>query len=137
MLKSVLAFDNNIYNSNLQIINADNGKIITNFKISILSNKKSQQKGLMHVKNLPLNYGALFDFPKEKIAYMWMKNTFIALDMLFIDKNNKIVKITKNTTPLSTKTISSNIKINKILEINATMTDNFNIKIGDKIKIIQ
>ena len=137
MPKILLGFDNNIYNNKLQIINANNSKIITNFQISILKDSKSQRKGLMHVTNLPSNYGALFDFKKEKIAKMWMKNTFISLDMLFIDKNDEIIKIIKNTKPLSQDIISSKVKVAKILEINANIADKFNIKIGDKIKITQ
>ncbi len=91
----------------------------------------------MYITNLPSNYGALFDFKREKIAQMWMKNTFISLDMLFIDKNDKIIKIVKNTKPLSKDIISSEVKVAKILEINANISDKFNIKIGDKIKIIK
>ena len=64
------------------------------------------QKGLMYRKSLPEDAGMLFDFKYEKPVSMWMKNTFIPLDMLFISNNKKIVHIAENTTPFSEKTVS-------------------------------
>jgi uncharacterized membrane protein (UPF0127 family) len=66
---------------------------------------------------------------------MWMKNTRIALDMVFIDKNNQIATIVTNTEPYSLDIISSEKEVKKVLEINAGLVKKFGIKVGQKIKI--
>ena len=64
---------------------------------------------------------------------MWMKDTFIALDMIFIDKNDVIVSLSQNAKPLALTTISSQKKVNKVLEINAGLIEKYKIKIGQNI----
>ncbi len=65
---------------------------------------------------------------------MWMKNTKIPLDIVFIDKDDVIVNIVTNTTPYSLDLIPSEAKVNKVLEINGGITKKLGIKIGDKIR---
>lgn len=77
----------------------------------------------------------IFIFESPRIINMWMKNTYIPLDMIFIDENNQIIKIEKNTTPHSLEIISSDKKAIKVLEINAGLSDKFDIKIGNKIDL--
>ena len=129
-------FNSNLknYNSKLTIFDKKN-KIIAKFNIIKAISPKQRAYGLMNLKKLPQNHAMLFIFYKEKIINMWMKNTYIPLDMIFIDKNNKIIKIVKNTKPHSLKNISSGQKATKILEINANLSEKLNIKIGNKIKI--
>jgi uncharacterized membrane protein (UPF0127 family) len=95
------------------------------------------QRGLMWVKFLPQNKGMLFDFRKfnKSNISMWMKNTFIALDMVFIDCDNKIQYIYKNATPLSLNEISSNDISCYVLEINAGQVDSKKLAIGDSMKM--
>ena len=128
--------DDKNYNNNLQIISGSNGKIIDTFKVKIVSDNKSREKGLMFVENLPEKYGLLFIFNRERVATMWMKNTLIPLDMLFIDKNNKIVRIARSTKPLSEDIISSRYKVKSVLELNGNISKKKGIRIGDIIKII-
>ena len=66
---------------------------------------------------------------------MWMKNTKIPLDMIFIDKNNKIISISKEAVPESLEVISSEFKVMKVLEINGGLCDKFGIAVGDYIRI--
>ncbi|SVD17931.1 uncharacterized protein METZ01_LOCUS370785, partial [marine metagenome] len=63
------------------------------FEVYIADTKSKRKKGLMHVESLPRNYGMLFKFDTPRIASIWMKNTYISLDLLFIDKNQTIIKI--------------------------------------------
>ena len=94
-------------------------------------------KGLMYVKN-PLNsrYGMLFDMG-YKVNSMWMKNTFIPLDIIFLDKNMNIIGFKENNLPQSLKSISINKPSKYVLEMNGDTVRNFNLKRGDKIYFIQ
>lgn len=127
------AINHENYNKILKIYNSKN-QLKANFKVAIANNYNLRTNGLMFVKSLPDNFGMLFIFEKESIIKMWMKNTFINLDMLFIDNDNKIIKIEKDVKKLSEKIISSDFKASKVLEINANLTNNFDIKVGDFIK---
>ena len=94
-------------------------------------------KGLMYVKN-PLNsrYGMLFDMG-YKVNSMWMKNTFIPLDIIFLDKNMNIIGFKENNQPHSLKSISINKLSKYVLEMNGGTVKKFNLKKGDKIYFIQ
>ena len=94
-------------------------------------------KGLMYVKK-PLNsrYGMLFDMG-YKVNSMWMKNTFIPLDIIFLDKNMNIIGFKENNQPHSLKSISINKPSKYVLEMNGDTVRNFNLKRGDKIYFIQ
>jgi hypothetical protein len=128
-------FHDKNYNTNLQIINNKNSQI-SNFKIRIVNDEKNREIGLMFVKSLPLNYGMLFEFEKERMVYMWMKNTEIPLDMMFIDKNDRIINIKHHATPESLETISSGKEVVKVLEINGGLCDKLGIEINDKIVVV-
>ena len=90
-------------------------------------------KGLMFVKEpLYSRYGMLFDMG-YKVNSMWMKNTFIPLDVIFLDKNMNIIGFKENNQPHSLKSISINKPSKYVLEMNAGTVKNFNLKIGHKI----
>ena len=118
---------------NLQVISQDK-RVVNNFKVYVASDIVTRQKGLMNIKNLPQDHGMLFIFKKSQLVNMWMKDTLIPLDMIFIDKNNLIVNIAENAKPNSLEIISSIYKVDKILELNAGIIDKFNIKINDYVK---
>jgi hypothetical protein len=124
------------YNVKLQIFNEENIKI-SEFLVAVADDKYSQIYGLMNLKKLDHDKGMLFIFDHNQVVSMWMKNTFIPLDMIFIDKNNKIVKIHKNAEPHSLEIISSEVEVDKVLEINAFLSDKFKITKNNYIKIIK
>lgn len=133
------AKENNQFNSNpknynvkLQILNQKNQKI-TEFNTAIADNSYTQRTGLMFLESLPKNQAMLFLFEESTIIDMWMKNTKIPLDMLFIDKNNIIIDIVENTSPYSLEIISSKKSANKVLEINAGLSKSLKIKVGYQI----
>lgn len=113
----------------------DNNIVKANFDITIADTAEKRATGLMYVKNMPKNQGMLFIFDQNRVVSMWMKNTYIPLDMLFIDEVGKITSIAHRTKPLSEKTISSHIKIRYVLEINAGLAYAYNIKVGDRIDV--
>ena len=94
-------------------------------------------KGLMHRKEkLKYNEGMLF--PMEyNINSMWMKNTYIPLDVIFLDENMRILGYVVDTVPLSLESISIDKKSNNILEMNSGSVKDFNMKIGNKIIFIE
>ncbi|MFA5759267.1 MAG: DUF192 domain-containing protein, partial [Clostridia bacterium] len=92
-------------------------------------------KGLMFRKNLPEDSGMLFVFGKEDELRFWGKNTYIPLDIAFIGKNKEIKDIQK-ISPLSEKTIGGKEKCLYALEVNEGFFNKNNIKIGDKVEII-
>lgn len=105
------------------------------FNVSVAQELDELATGLMFVKELDDNRGMLFDFRafQGRELSMWMKNTYIPLDMLFIDCNLRIVDIYKNAKPLSLKHIKSKAPYCYVLEINAGLAYDKNIMVGDKI----
>ena len=94
-------------------------------------------KGLMHRKDkLKYNEGMLFPMDYKHNS-MWMKNTHIPLDVIFLDENMRILGYVVDTVPFSLKSISIDKKSNNVLEMNGGSVDKFNKKIGDKIIFIE
>lgn len=99
----------------------------------IASSDVEKMKGLMYRKD-KLKYDEGMLFPMDyKHNSMWMKNTYIPLDVIFLDDNMKILGYVVDTIPLSLSSISIDKKSNNVLEMNGGSVDNFNMKIGDKI----
>jgi uncharacterized membrane protein (UPF0127 family) len=77
----------------------------------------------------------LFINPQPRTTVMWMLNTPISLDMLFINTNGQVVHIAEHTTPESRKRISSGVPVKAVLEIAAGRADEFGIRVGDKVAL--
>ena len=103
------------------------------FVVWLAETRNQQTRGLMYVKSLPKNTGMLFIYPNSNIRAMWMKNTFISLDMIFIDENGIVSSIEKNTEPQSLKTIRSEKPIKYVLELAGGKTDQIKLIEGDHI----
>jgi len=119
----------------IKIINSDSQNI--NYFVEVAVSQSDQEKGLMHRKRLDKKSGMLFIFRKEKIARFWMKNTYIPLDIIFINKSGSIDFIKKNTKPLSLKSIKSKDKVIAVLEINAGEVEEFGIDQDSIIDVIK
>jgi uncharacterized membrane protein (UPF0127 family) len=76
----------------------------------------------------------LFDFGKVEPVAMWMQNTYIPLDMLFIRPNGVIGRIAADTEPLSTRTIPSGEPVLSVLELNAGTAARLGVKAGDRVE---
>ena len=103
------------------------------FEVEIAKTKEERKKGLMYRNSLSKNQGMLFVFPKEKIIKMWMKNTFLPLDIIFISNKKIVVDLKYNMEKLSNSIIMSKLKSKYALEINAGLINKLDIKIGDKV----
>jgi uncharacterized membrane protein (UPF0127 family) len=103
------------------------------FTVELADDEAAREKGLMFRKNLPLGQGMLFDFHVEQEVGFWMKNTYIPLDMLFIQDNGRILRIAENTTPLSEAIIPSGGPIRAVLEVIGGSAEKFGIQPGDVV----
>ena len=92
-----------------------------------------QSQGLMFVRSLPLMRGMLFVYPEPKQISMWMKNTYIPLDMVFIDTRHRIMQIVEQTTPHSLDLIKSHGPALAVLEIGAGEAKRLALHTGQKI----
>ena len=102
---------------------------------SVARTNEELKKGLMFRKQkLNTKEGMLFIMRQNYDNSIWMKNTYISLDVIFLDKSMKVVGYKTNTTPLSTKTIKINQPSYYILEMNANSVNQLNINIGDSIQ---
>jgi len=97
---------------------------------------EDRQKGLSGVSALPQNEGMLFIFDEEGRYGFWMKDTLLALDIIWINNNQEIVHIEKNVRPESyPATYYSPVPARFVVEVNAFFTSTFNINVGDKVSI--
>src|SRR3954467_7240730 len=104
------------------------------FNIRIADTEAHRELGLMFVKDLPSDEGMLFPEDKPKIMSMWMKNTLIPLDMLFIDTHGRIVCLLQNARPESLQILSCDKPVKAVLEIGGGEAQRRGIKIGDRVE---
>lgn len=105
-----------------------------NYQIEVARTSAQMQRGLMFRDTLPEDRGMLFIYKPERRARMWMKNTILPLDMLFIDAKGEIINIARNTTPYSLDRIDSGGEVRGVLELNAGQADKHGIVIGDTVQ---
>lgn len=110
-----------------------NKKRCIKFSVEIAKTSQEIEKGLMFRKSMNLNQGMLFIFPNVQQAGMWMKNTFIPLDMLFVDKDGIIQKIQHQATPFSQKIIRTTMPVQFVIEINGGIAKQLDINVGDQV----
>ena len=103
------------------------------FSVEMATTEEEKQTGLMYRKELADGKGMLFDFSPEQQISMWMKNTYISLDMIFIRADGRILRIAENTEPLSTKIISSGGLAKGVLEVAAGTAQKYGIQPGDRV----
>jgi len=101
--------------ANLEITEGKKVKHV--FKVWLADTPQRQAQGLMFVRSLPDLRGMLFAYPQPKAISMWMKNTYIPLDMVFIDDHNRIQQIVEQATPHSLDIIRSDKPARAVLEI--------------------
>ena len=103
------------------------------FSVEMATTEEEKTTGLMYRKELADGKGMLFDFSPEQEVSMWMKNTYISLDMIFIRSDGRILRIAENTEPLSTRIIPSNGLAKGVLEVIAGTAEKYGIKPGDRV----
>lgn len=102
--------------------------------IEIAESTHERNKGLMFRHSMSGNKGMLFIYDNSELRTMWMKNTYISLDIIFANEDYEIVSIHKNAIPLSINTISSYTDALYVIEVVAGFCDKYKVKEGDKIR---
>jgi uncharacterized membrane protein (UPF0127 family) len=104
------------------------------FSVEVMRGGPQRERGLMFRRFLPQERGMLFDFATERPVMMWMKNTYLPLDMIFIGRAGKVVGLAENTEPLSEKIIPSGTPAYGVLEVNAGTAARIGLRIGDSVR---
>lgn len=105
----------------------------SNFSVELALNEAQRVQGLQGRRRLAAGTGMLFDFQGTGPVMMWMKDTFVPLDMLFIDSRGRIVNIAEHTVPLSLTAIRSAGPVRAVLELNAGTAARLGIRPGDRV----
>jgi uncharacterized protein len=104
------------------------------FLVEIADTAGKRQMGLQYRQNLADDRGMIFLFPSESVQTFWMKNTPISLDMIFINRNGKIVGIVERAVPFSLDARSVTEPSQYVLEINGGLARRYGIQTGDSVR---
>lgn len=111
-------------------IQTDSGAV--SFKLELAVTPDQTARGLMFRRSMPKQQGMLFFFGEERLVQMWMKNTYIPLDMVFLNSAGRIVHVHKGAVPHSLDVISSQVPARFVLEVNAGEAQQFGLKPGQQ-----
>lgn len=114
------------------VVRTQDGRDLT-FSVEIARSPEQLEQGLMNRPSLAADAGMLFDFGTERMVAMWMKNTMIPLDMLFVAKDGRVSSIARRTVPYSLSAIPSSAPVRYVLEINGGVADRLGIGPGDRL----
>jgi uncharacterized protein len=103
------------------------------FAVELAVTDEERARGLMYRRSVPESYGMLFDFKRDQEVTMWMRNTYVSLDMIFIQSDGRIRRIAENTETESDKIISSGGPVRAVLEVVAGTAKKFGIEAGDRV----
>lgn len=103
------------------------------FQVEVARTDEQRARGLMFRRFMPADRGMLFDFKTEQPVMMWMRNTYIPLDMIFLTRDGRVINVAENTEPLSERTIASAAPAFAVLEVNAGVARRIGLKPGDRI----
>lgn len=117
----------------LSFISKEKGDTIRTIDIEIAETDEERARGLMDRKSMADSQGMLFIFSEPEEQSFWMKNTYISLDIMYVDEKMEIVSIQKYATPLSEESLPSFKKAQYVVEVNAGFSDRNKIKYGDRI----
>jgi hypothetical protein len=104
------------------------------FQVEVMRTPEQRARGLMFRQHLPRDRGMLFDFESVQPVSMWMQNTYIPLDMVFIRADGTVARVAERTEPLSTRTIPSGEPVLGVLEVNGGIAAEIGLKAGDRIE---
>ena len=103
------------------------------FSVEVAVTDEERARGLMFRRSVPKSYGMLFDFKRDQEVSMWMRNTYVSLDMIFIQGDGRIRRIAENTETESDRIIPSGGPVRAVLEVVAGTAKKFGIQPGDRV----
>jgi uncharacterized protein len=104
------------------------------YEVEIANDEPTRERGLMDRHEMAANHGMLFEFAERAPVTFWMKDTYIPLDMIFIDTDGAVRAIVENATPQSEALIPSRAPVVGVLELNGGQAKAIKLKPGDKVK---
>ncbi len=104
------------------------------YKVEIADKPDAKSRGLMFRQTMPADQGMLFIHEKDGERMMWMKNTYLSLDMIFIEANGRVHRIAERTKPFSEDSVLSQGPVRAVLELNAGQAAAIGLKVGDVVK---
>lgn len=104
------------------------------FTVEVADNDERRAYGLMNRDSMPADHGMIFDFKVDRGVAMWMRNTRIPLDMLFIDRTGRVVNIRERAIPFDETSIPSDGPVRSVLELNGGAVSRLGIKPGDRVR---
>ena len=110
------------------------GGSVHRYEVELAATPSARAQGLMFRRELAPRAGMLFDFGRDEVASMWMKNTFIPLDMVFADRDGVVRRVFRDARPRSLDTISSLVPVRAVLEINGGDADRIGLAAGDRLR---
>ena len=110
---------------------------VHSFQMWVADQESQRQRGLMFIKQLDDDRGMLFIFGKNQPISMWMKNTYVSLDMLFVAQGGQIIKVAEHTQPLSEKTIGSGQAVIAVIELKGGTAARLKIGAGARVLLPQ
>lgn len=123
----------NFPRTSLEILHGKSKKEARHFDVWIADSPARQEQGLMFVRDLPANQGMIFPLKKPRKMAMWMKNTYIELDIVFIGEKGAIDKIIEHARPLDLTTLSSDKDVSAVLELKGGVASDLGLKVGDRV----
>lgn len=103
------------------------------FAVEVATTPAQLEQGLMFRRHLAANAGMIFDFGTPQMATMWMKNTLIPLDMLFVDAKGRVVNIHQRAVPGSLEPLGATAPVRAVIELNGGTAARLAIKPGDRV----
>ena len=104
------------------------------FTVELALTAEDRASGLMNRQSMAPDHGMLFKFDQTRPVLMWMKNTPLPLDMIFIDADGVIARIAADTVPFSETIIPSDVPVRYVLELNSGMAAERGILVGNKVR---
>ena len=114
------------------VIETRNGPVAFSVELALTADDRAT--GLMNRQSMPADHGMLFKFDQTRQVLMWMKNTPLPLDMIFIDADGVVVRIAEDTTPFSETIIPSVAPVRYVLELNGGTAAKRGIATGDQVR---
>jgi uncharacterized membrane protein (UPF0127 family) len=119
----------------LEIVHHGTGKDARTYRFDVwvADTPERAEQGLMFVSDLPGTQGMVFPVDPPNVENMWMKNTYIELDMLFVDAAGKVSKIIERAAPLSLRTLSSDSQVAAVVELRGGEAARLGLRTGDTV----
>ncbi len=109
--------------------------VFVEFSLEVAATEAERARGLMFRRTLPATGGMLFDFGREQPIAMWMRNTYLALDMLFVDAGGRVVDVLRDTAPLSETLLTPRAPARYVIEVAAGQTALRGLAAGDRLRL--